>query len=258
MIDAEAPIPWPPNLNGWLIGKHSDAEKYCWQKNKVTGDEMVYGITNTIHDHGQALGEGEGQGSLNAAVYGIMKSQTWLGYWTKTANRNDVRQKANWTLFLFNFKTGRKAVETTHNINDAFGQGTANEPLVLWLFQFCKGNERLAFESWHQPIEIIEADLPSQLILEELPEKLSKNLTLSILWSFSFWSKLERWKSLLSGYLMCWLQIKKSLKCHLILHNNEPFLNQIVMCGEKSILCDNWQWDDQLRCQTKKKLQNTS
>jgi len=39
---------------------------------------------------------------------------------------------------------------------------------------------------------------------------------------------------------MCWLQIKKSLKCHLILHNNnEPFLNQIVMYGEKLILCDN-------------------
>ena len=40
----------------------------------------------------------------------------------------------------------------------------------------------------------------------------------TILW-FSIWSKLERWKSSISGYLMSWLKIKKIiiLKCHLLL-----------------------------------------
>ena len=33
-------------------------------------------------------------------------------------------------IFLIEFKMGRKAVETTHNIIDAFGPGTANEPVV--------------------------------------------------------------------------------------------------------------------------------
>ena len=39
---------------------------------------------------------------------------------------NDVRQEANWSGFLFEFKMGHKAAETTHNINNAFGPGTAN------------------------------------------------------------------------------------------------------------------------------------
>ena len=38
--------------------------------------------------------------------------------------RNYVRQKANLSdfFFLFKFKVGHKALETTHNINNAFGQ----------------------------------------------------------------------------------------------------------------------------------------
>lgn len=36
---------------------------------------------------------------------------------------NDVRQK----FFLFELKMGRKAAETTCNINNAFGPGIANE-----------------------------------------------------------------------------------------------------------------------------------
>ena len=34
-------------------------------------------------------------------------------------------------IFLFEFKMGRKAAETTLNIN-TFGSGTANEPTVQW------------------------------------------------------------------------------------------------------------------------------
>ena len=38
-------------------------------------------------------------------------------------------------IFLFEFKMGRKAAETTCNINNAFGPGTANEHIVQWLFK---------------------------------------------------------------------------------------------------------------------------
>ena len=47
-------------------------------------------------------------------------------------------------IFLFESNMRHKAVETTHNINNAFGPGTANEHTVQWWFQkFCKGDESL-------------------------------------------------------------------------------------------------------------------
>ena len=45
-------------------------------------------------------------------------------------------------IFLFEFKMGHKAVETTHNINNTFGPGTANKRTVqCWLKTVCKGDE---------------------------------------------------------------------------------------------------------------------
>ena len=38
-------------------------------------------------------------------------------------------------IFLLEFKIGHKAAETTCNINNAFGPGTANEHIVQWLFR---------------------------------------------------------------------------------------------------------------------------
>ena len=41
---------------------------------------------------------------------------------------NDVRQKAIFSyFFLFVFKMGQKATESTHNIDNAFGPETTNE-----------------------------------------------------------------------------------------------------------------------------------
>ena len=42
---------------------------------------------------------------------------------------------------------GRKAVETTCNVSNALGPGTANEGTVQWWFKkFCKGDESLEDE----------------------------------------------------------------------------------------------------------------
>ena len=41
-------------------------------------------------------------------------------------------KKQIWVIFLFKFKMGHKAAETTGNINNAFGPGTANEQAVQW------------------------------------------------------------------------------------------------------------------------------
>ena len=41
-IDAEAPIPWPPDVNNWLIWKDRDAGKDWRQEEKgTTEDEMI-------------------------------------------------------------------------------------------------------------------------------------------------------------------------------------------------------------------------
>ena len=42
---------------------------------------------------------------------------------------------------------GHEAAETTHNINNAFGPGTANEHAAQWWFKkFCKEDESLKDE----------------------------------------------------------------------------------------------------------------
>ena len=49
--------------------------------------------------------------------------------------------------FLFKFKMAHKAAETTCNINNTFGLGTANECMVQWCFkEFCKGDETLDYQ----------------------------------------------------------------------------------------------------------------
>ena len=54
-----------------------------------------------------------------------------------------------------------KATETTHNINNAFGPGTANKHTVQWKFKkFCKGDESLEDEEYSgQPSEVDNSQL---------------------------------------------------------------------------------------------------
>ena len=70
-------------------------------------------------------------------------------------------------VFLFEFKMGHKAVETTCNINNAFGLGPANKHTVQQSFKkFCKGDESLEDEEhsgWpsegdSDQLRIVEAD----------------------------------------------------------------------------------------------------
>ena len=72
-------------------------------------------------------------------------------------------------IFLFEFKMGRKAAETTCNINNAFGPGTAKEHTVQrWFKKFCKGNENFEGEdpsSWPSKVDIDQLRGSSKLIL---------------------------------------------------------------------------------------------
>ena len=66
--EAEAPILWAHDAKNWLIGKDPDAGKHWRQEEKgMTEDEMV-GWPHWFdgHEFEQALGDGEGQGSLES------------------------------------------------------------------------------------------------------------------------------------------------------------------------------------------------
>ena len=153
-------------------------------------------------------------------------------------------KKRSWAIFLFEFKILRKAVKTTHNINNTFGQellmniqcsggsrSFAKETRALKMRSVVAGHQKLATTSWehHQ-----------NWSFHSYAKKLPRNSAPTILWSFSIWSKLERWKSSVSG-VPCELTENQKKNCFEVLYfltlcNNEPFLNRIVMCKEKWIL----------------------
>ena len=63
--EAETPVLWPPDVKNWLIWKDPDAGKDWRQEKQTTEDEMV-GWHHRLngHEFEQAVGIGDGQGSL--------------------------------------------------------------------------------------------------------------------------------------------------------------------------------------------------
>ena len=58
-----------------------------------------------------------------------------------------IDKKQIQAVFLFEFKRGCKAAETTCNISNAFGPGIGNEHKGQWWFKkFCKGDESFGDE----------------------------------------------------------------------------------------------------------------
>ena len=67
-IDAETAILWPPDVKNWIIGRIIDPDAgkdWKWEEKGTTEDEMV-GWHHQLdgHEFEQALGVGDGQGSL--------------------------------------------------------------------------------------------------------------------------------------------------------------------------------------------------
>ena len=75
--EAEALILWPPDVKSWPIGKDPDAGKDCGGE-RATEDEMV-GWHHRLngHEFEQALGDGEGQGSLVCCSPWDRKESAW-------------------------------------------------------------------------------------------------------------------------------------------------------------------------------------
>ena len=84
MVEAEAPILWPPDTKSWLIGKAPDDRKdWRWEEKGVTKDEMVeWHHQLNGHESEWIPGDNEGREAGRAAAHGIMKNWTWLSDWT--------------------------------------------------------------------------------------------------------------------------------------------------------------------------------
>ena len=137
-------------------------------------------------------------------------------------------------IFLFEFKTGHKAVVTTRNINNAFGPGTANDHAVQqWFKKFCKGDESLADEVYSS--QQLEADnnqpRASSITTREVAQEL--NVDHSVVdWYLKQRGKVKK--------LMPHELTEREKNHHsemltsLILHNDdEPFLNRTLICNKK-------------------------
>ena len=81
---AEALILWPPDAKNWLIWKDPDAGKDWRQEKRTTEDEMV-GWHHWLdgHEFEQALGVGDGQGSLPCCSPWGCKCWTQMSDWTE-------------------------------------------------------------------------------------------------------------------------------------------------------------------------------
>ena len=78
LTEAETPVLWPPDAKSWLIWKDPDARKdWRWEEEGMTVDEMVgWHHWRDGHEFEQALGVGDGQGSLACYSLGWKESDT--------------------------------------------------------------------------------------------------------------------------------------------------------------------------------------
>ena len=90
MTEAETPILWPPDSKNWLIGKDPDTGKDWRQEEKGTTEVEMVGWYHWLngHEFEQALGVGDGQGSLACC-------SPW------GPKEADTTERLNWTEWLF-------------------------------------------------------------------------------------------------------------------------------------------------------------
>ena len=79
-------------------------------------------------------------------------------------------------ILLYEFKMGRKATETTCNINQIFGQGTVNERTAQrWFKKFRNGDESLEDEEGRGRSSVIDNN-KLRAIMEANPHKTTRDV----------------------------------------------------------------------------------
>ena len=167
-------------------------------------------------------------------------------------------KKQIWAVFLFEFKMFCKAAETTHNINNAFGSGTANGCTAQWWFKkFCKGDKSLEDEHSGWPSEGDNID--HSLVVQHLKQIHFSSVAQSCPTLCSPMDcstpglpvqirkvkKLDEWVP----HELTTNQKKKKLSFWSVIFSystqQQTISWWIVMRGKKWILYDNWQWPAQ-------------
>ena len=82
------PILWPPNVKIWLTGKDSDSGKDWRQEKKAMTKDETVGWHHRLDEHEfeQALGVGDGRGSLECcSPWGLRVQHDWVNElnWTE-------------------------------------------------------------------------------------------------------------------------------------------------------------------------------
>ena len=149
-------------------------------------------------------------------------------------------------------------METTHNINNAFGPGTANEHTVQWWFKVCKEDESLGSEErnghhWKLTMTNWEQSSKLTLLTQEVGEELNINhfMVIQDLKQIGKVNKLDKWvpHELTANQ-------KSSFWSVLFYVTQQSFSRLDCDVWWKWILYDNWQQPVQWLNQ--KKLQSTS
>ena len=113
-VEAETPIPWPPDVKSWLIGKDTDAGKDWRQEEKqrqrtrslgciIDSMEMSLSRLQELVMHRE---------TWSAAIHGVAKSQTTRNDWTelKFSDKKDteISMRKFWK-WKTSFKSVRKS-----------------------------------------------------------------------------------------------------------------------------------------------------
>ena len=100
--EAETPVLWPSDAKNWLIGKDPDSGKDWRQEEKGTTEDEMIGWHHQPdgHQFEQALGVGDGQGSLACcSPWGCKESSTTerLNWTAKPAFRDKWSLETRWS-----------------------------------------------------------------------------------------------------------------------------------------------------------------
>ena len=103
--EAETPILWPPDVEIWLTGKDPDAWKDWRQEEKERTEDELVGRHHQFdgHEFEQALGIGDGQGSLACCSPWICRVRhnwtTELNWWSWLGVFDETTSQSNFSLF---------------------------------------------------------------------------------------------------------------------------------------------------------------